>query len=151
MTNRQMQGWILNSVRFVRNFTTCRCFCFLGIILYSDKIFYSPRRPTAGHNRGHPRCNIIHWFVFFVLWTIVRVRFIVKDALFSFFLSELWIKLLDEVEQNIVICQWRADQLFTEAEVWGKIIDVRDTGKSRYFVITEFNNCFIIRSPSLFF
>ena len=24
-------------------------------------------------------------------------------------------KLLDEVEQNIVISQWRADQLFTEA------------------------------------
>ena len=32
-----------------------------------------------------------------------------------------------------------------------QIIDVRDTGKSRHFVITEFNNCFIIRSPSLFF
>ena len=47
------------------------------------------------------------------------------------------------VEQNIVICQWRADQLFAEAE---------DTGKSRYFAITEFNtdNCFIIRSPRLF-
>ena len=28
---------------------------------------------------------------------------------------------------------------------------MRDTGKSRYSVITEFNNCFIIRSPSLFF
>ena len=42
----------------------------------------------------------------------------------------------DEVEQNIVICQWRAD--------W------RDTNKSRHFSITEFNNCFIIQSPSLF-
>ena len=31
------------------------------------------------------------------------------------------------------------------------IIDLRDTGKSRYFAIIEFNNCFIIRSPSLFF
>ena len=31
-----------------------------------------------------------------------------------------------------------------------KIIDLQDIGKSRYFVITEFNNCFIIRSPSLF-
>ena len=31
------------------------------------------------------------------------------------------------------------------------IIDLRDTEKSRYFAITEFNNCFIIRSPSLFF
>ena len=25
-------------------------------------------------------------------------------------------QLLDEVEQDIVICQWRADQLFAEAE-----------------------------------
>ena len=32
-----------------------------------------------------------------------------------------------------------------------QIIDLRDSGKSRYFAITEFNNCFIIRSPSLFF
>ena len=29
--------------------------------------------------------------------------------------------------------------------------DPRDTDKSRYFAIREFNNCFIIRSPSLFF
>ena len=48
---------------------------------------------------------------------------------------------MDEVEQNIVICQWRAHQ----------INDLRDTDKSRYFAITEFNNCFIIRSRSLFF
>ena len=39
------------------------------------------------------------------------------------------------------MCQWRA----------GQVIDLRDTDKSRYFAITEFNNCFIIRSPSLFF
>ena len=32
-----------------------------------------------------------------------------------------------------------------------QIIDVRDTGKSLYFAITEFNYCFIIRSPRLFF
>ena len=32
-----------------------------------------------------------------------------------------------------------------------QIIDLRDTDKSRYFVITEFYNCFIIRSPSVFF
>ena len=32
-----------------------------------------------------------------------------------------------------------------------QIIDLRDTDKSRYFAITEFNNCFIIRSPTLFF
>ena len=32
-----------------------------------------------------------------------------------------------------------------------QIIDLRDTDKSRYFAITVFNNCFIIRSPSWFF
>ena len=32
-----------------------------------------------------------------------------------------------------------------------QMIDLRDTDKSRYFAITEFNDCFIIRSPSLFF
>ena len=32
-----------------------------------------------------------------------------------------------------------------------QIIDLRDTDKSRYFAITEFNNCFIIRLPSLLF
>ena len=31
------------------------------------------------------------------------------------------------------------------------IIDRQDTDKSQYFAITEFNNCFIIRSPSLSF
>ena len=51
---------------------------------------------------------------------------------------------MDEVEQNIVICQWRADWL-------RQIIDLRDTNKLPHFAITEFNNCFIIQSPSLFF
>ena len=32
-----------------------------------------------------------------------------------------------------------------------QIIDLRDTDKSWYFAITEFNNCSIIWSPSLFF
>ena len=35
---------------------------------------------------------------------------------------------LNEVEQNIVICQWGADHLFVEAEGWGNI-DLRDTDK----------------------
>ena len=35
-----------------------------------------------------------------------------------------------------MICQWQADQLFAKAE----IIDLRDTDKSQYFAITEFNN-----------
>ena len=30
-----------------------------------------------------------------------------------------------------------------------QIIDLQDTDKSQYFAITEFNNCFIIQSPSL--
>ena len=30
------------------------------------------------------------------------------------------LQLLDKVEQNIVICLWRADQLFAEAEGWSK-------------------------------
>ena len=43
---------------------------------------------------------------------------------------------MGEVEQNIVICQWRAlDRL-------RQIIDLRDNDKSRYFAITEFNNCY---------
>ena len=45
-----------------------------------------------------------------------------------------------------MICQWRADQLLLLL-----LIDLRDTNKSRYFEVSEFNNCFIIRSPSLFF
>ena len=47
-----------------------------------------------------------------------------------------------------MICQRRADQSFAEA-VLRQIIDLRDTDKSRYFAKTEFNNCFIIRSPGL--
>ena len=31
-----------------------------------------------------------------------------------------------------------------------QIINLRDTDISRYFAIPEFNNCFIVRSPSLF-
>ena len=38
---------------------------------------------------------------------------------------------------------------FSISQKW-QIIDLRDTEKSRYFSITEFNNCFIIQSPSLF-
>ena len=38
-----------------------------------------------------------------------------------------------------MICLWQAEQLFAEAE-----------GKSRYIAITEFNNCFIIRSDTEF-
>ena len=48
------------------------------------------------------------------------------------------LQLLDEVEKNIVICLWRADQLW-------QVIELRDNDKSRLgFAITEFKNCFII-------
>ena len=58
-------------------------------------------------------------------------------------------QLLSEVKQNIVICHWWADQLFAEGQRLRQIVDLLDTDKSQYFVITEFNNCFIIQS--LFF
>ena len=38
-----------------------------------------------------------------------------------------------------MICQWRANQ----------VLDLRDTDKSRYFAITEFNNVFIILKRSV--
>ena len=46
-------------------------------------------------------------------------------------------------------CQWRADQLFAEAEL-RQIIDLQGTDNSRCFAINDSNNCFIIRLPSLF-
>ena len=49
-----------------------------------------------------------------------------------------------------MICQWRAD-LISRSRRLRQIIDLRGTEKSRYFATTEFNNCFIIRSPSLVF
>ena len=59
---------------------------------------------------------------------------------------------MGEVEQNIVICQWRGKLIIRLRQIrFRQIIDLRDTDKSRYFEIAEFNNCFIIRSPSLFF
>ena len=51
-------------------------------------------------------------------------------------------QLLDEVEQNIVICQSRAVQITRSQR---QIIDLRDTDKSRYLAKTKFNNCFIIQ------
>ena len=54
-----------------------------------------------------------------------------------------WAKYRDlSVASRSIICRSRRLR---------QIIDLRDTDKSRYFAITEFNNCFIIRSPSLFF
>ena len=49
-----------------------------------------------------------------------------------------------------MICQWRAD-LICRSRRLRQITDLRDTKKSRYFETTDFNNCFIIGSPSLVF
>ena len=64
---------------------------------------------------------------------------------------------MDEVEQKncdlslaskLIICRSRRLRRIRLRQM----IDLRDTDKSRYFAITEFNDCFImIRSPSLFF
>ena len=43
--------------------------------------------------------------------------------------------------RSIICRSWKLKQ----------IIDLRDTDRSRHFAITEFNNCFIIRSPGFFF
>ena len=43
-----------------------------------------------------------------------------KFEIFREQVGHLHLKLLDEVEQNIVICQWRADKLFAEAKGLGK-------------------------------
>ena len=47
---------------------------------------------------------------------------------------------LSETSRSIICRSWRLRQ----------IIDLLASGNSRYFAITKFNNCFIIRSPSLF-
>ena len=53
-----------------------------------------------------------------------------------------WAKYRDLlVASRSIICQSRRLR---------QIIDLRDTDRSRYFAITEFNYCFIIQSPSFF-
>ncbi len=46
-------------------------------------------------------------------------------------------QLLDEVEQNIVICEWRADQLFVDAE-----------GRGKSLICETLTNHDILRKPS---
>ena len=55
------------------------------------------------------------------------------------FLVAIFDNFLDEIEQNIVICQYLADQLICEK-----------TAQIKIFCDNRFNNCFMIRSPSLF-
>ena len=44
----------------------------------------------------------------------------VNNDLYYYALPTNNYQLLDQVEQNIVICRWRADQLFADAEGKGK-------------------------------
>ena len=65
------------------------CLCFLAGAgktghLHHDLICFQQLESFNLLFQGHPRCNII-FFAFFVLWTIVRVRFIFEDVLFSLF------------------------------------------------------------------
>ena len=53
------------------------------------------------------------------------------------------------LRKNIIICLWPLDQS-AEGKGWG-FIDMRDTDKLKYFVIIEFNNCFISQSLNSFF
>ena len=54
-----------------------------------------------------------------------------------------WAKYRDlSVVSRWIICQTRKLR---------QIMDLQDTDKSWYFAITKFKNCFITRSPSLFF
>ena len=57
---------------------------------------------------------------------------------------------MDEVEQNNRDLSVASKSIICRSRKLWQIIDLRDTDKSRYFrAITESNNCFIIRSPSL--
>ena len=53
------------------------------------------------------------------------------------------------LRKNIMICLWPLDQS-AEGKGW-RFTDMWDTDKLKYFVIIEFNNCFISQSLNLFF
>ena len=58
---------------------------------------------------------------FVLSFKVVKEPYILKGNFLHGVLQQLKnIQLLDEAEQNIVIYQWRADQLFTDAEGRGK-------------------------------
>ena len=53
--------------------------------------------------------------------------------------------MLDDFEQNVVISEWGADQLFSEAERLKQIIDLCDTAdKTQYFAITELKSVILL-------
>ena len=50
-----------------------------------------------------------------------------------------------------MIFQWPRKQINCRNPGLRQIFALRDTDKSQYFAISEFNNCFIIQSPSFFY
>jgi len=68
----------------------------------------------------------------------------------SWLLLVFWhmVDFLSKVEENIVICQWRADQLFAKLKAEANNWSTSHWQKSWYFAITKFNNCFIINHHS---
>ena len=61
-----------------------------------------------------------HWIFVLLCQLVMKLEGPVFPTSVNFNLKQL----LDKVEQNIVICQWRADQLFPEAFGFGQIIDL---------------------------
>ena len=65
--------------------------------------------------------------VVFVCTRPRAIRLAMRKSFMALFFFPIWVwgscairkqtQLFDEVEQNIVICQWQAGQLFAEAEV----------------------------------
>ena len=68
-----------------------------------------------------------------------------------FIITYNYMKQDKNINWQIIGNYWTRLSKYRDMSVASRSIDLRDTDKSRYFAITEFNNCFIIRSPSLFF
>ena len=100
--------------------------------------------------------STMHYYMSLVLPSQSILLFAALSSLYIIHFSP---PLLDWVNELTITRWWWAkyrdlslvsrDQLFASAE--RQIIDPLTTDKLWSFAITEFNNCFIIRSPSLFF
>ena len=118
--------------------------------------------PTREFPTKFPDWDLSHSSKFGIFVSILKYPKMGKSVIFScewslhvfqsvYYCDKSLPIILDEVEQNIVICLWWADQYYLPKLKAESIIGLRDADKSRYFAITEFNHCFIIRSPSCFF
>ena len=85
---------------------------------------------------------------------LYKIRWI-GFSLFIYLFFEVWAihsfcKIINSYWKRLSKISWFVCGELINYRLW-QIIDLRDTDNSRYFAITEFNNCFIIRSPSLYF